>query len=651
MNTHITIGVAGHVDHGKTALVRCLTGVETDRMRVEKERGLSIESGVAPLILPGGARAALIDVPGHTDFLKNTIRGLCAVDLALLVVAADDGVMPQTIEHLNILGSLGAEGGLVVVGKSDLVDAETLELALMEVEDLVRGSFLEGKPVVPFSARTEQGKAEVLAGLEAELALARGKRPDAPFRLWIDQVRQFPGLGTVVSGTVLGGGIEKNEAVELLPKGIRTRAKSLEVHGEPASRAFAGQRVGINLHRVSFSEVRRGMLMARAGTLEPAAFLNARLTMLATHIEPLVNRQIVKIHLGTAEVAAMIVTMETEVLAPGESGLVQCRLSSPLPALPGDRFLVSPMNRPMVIAGGRVLETSKVKYRAGKAKTVLPYLKALQSGGPEEILGGLLDRNPYQPVTAEAAAEQTGLPPEAVRREIDRRVAAGDWISLGDSGILGKAAYDRTWERILQIVARMLREDALRVDLKAAEIGDKLPEGTNGGLIQHALAGLCREGRLIHEAGGYRMPEVAGRLTPGQAALVEGLLHFAMEAGITPFTAHTAWRSCPHGTSKRDVEKFLCYLARQQRLIRLNNDRYLSLRSLEEIMDRVRTAISIRGQITPNDCNDILGYGRTGALPVLEYLDGIGFTQRQGNDRTLVSGNPEDAPVRHAFRG
>ncbi|AOY58284.1 selenocysteine-specific translation elongation factor [Desulfococcus multivorans] len=651
MSTHITIGVAGHVDHGKTALVRCLTGVETDRMKAEKERGLSIESGVAPLILSGGARAALIDVPGHTDFLKHTIRGLCAVDLAVLVVAADDGVMPQTIEHLNILSSLGTAGGLVVISKNDLVDAETIELARMEVKELIQGSFLEGKPVVPFSARTEAGKDAVLAALEAEHSLARGKRAADPFRLWIDQVRQFPGLGTVVSGTVLGGELTKNDAVDLLPQGVRTRAKSLEIHGEQALLASAGERVGVNLHRVPFSEVRRGMLLARPDTLTSAAFLNVELRMLPPHTEPLVNRQIVKIYLGTAAVAAMIVTMETAVLGPGEHGLVQCRLSSPLPAMPGDRFVVSPMNRPMVIAAGRVLETSKVKFRACRAKPLLSYLHALQSGKVDKILPSLLNRHPYQPITTDAVAEQTGLPPEKICEEIDRGIASGDFISLGGPGLVGKAAFDRTRERILEIVAQALRKDALRGDLKIAEIRNKLPDGTSDGLIQHALAGLCREDRLITEAGGYLMPDVSGRLNPGQTMLVEKLLDVALTAGITPFTAHTAWRSCPHGTSKRDVEKLLHYLARQKRLVRLNNDRYLSLQSLEEIMDRVRAAISGKGHITANDCNEILGYGRTGALPVLEYLDEIGFTERRGNDRTLVSRNHEDAPLRHACRG
>ncbi|WP_373501009.1 SelB C-terminal domain-containing protein [Desulfococcus sp.] len=650
MNTHITIGVAGHVDHGKTALVRSLTGVDTDRMKEEKERGLSIESGVAPLFMPGGARAALIDVPGHTDFLKNTIRGLCAVDLAVLVVAADDGVMPQTVEHLNILTTLGAAGGLVVVGKSDLVDAETLELARMEVEDLVRGTFLEGKPVVPFSARTEQGRSAVLGALEAELALAGGKRGDAPFRLWIDQVRQFPGLGTVVSGTVLGGALTKNDAVDILPRGIRTRAKSLEVHGEPASYAFAGQRVGVNLHRVPLSAVRRGSLLARADTLNTATLINAELKMLRPHTESIDNRQMVKLYLGTAVVAAMIVTMETEVLEPGDTGLVQCRLASPVPALPGDRFLVSPMNRAAVIAGGRVLKTSKVKYRAGKAKALLPYLRALQSGRPEEILARLLDRHPYRPVTEGFAAEQTGLSPEICRREIERRVEGGEWLSLGEPGAVGKAAGNRLREMVLQIVAQTLRQDALRVDLKAVEIGDKLPADADRALIHWILAGLCREGRLIQEGGGYRMAEVTGRLTSTQMKLVEELHDFAAKAGITPFTAHTAWRSFRQGTSKRDVEKLLGYLARQHRLVRLNNDRFLSPEALEEIMGRVRAAISCRGHITANDCNAILGYGRTGALPVLEYLDEIGFTERRGNDRMLVS-NGENAPLQYAHRG
>ena len=251
MDKFITTGIAGHVDHGKTSLVRYLTGIDTDRLKEEKRRGLSIEPSVAPLQLPSGRRIALMDVPGHSDFLRNTVRGLSLVDMAILVVAADDGVMPQTRDHLEVLNFLQAKGGCIVLSKADVVDIETLELAEIEIRELVSGSFLEQKPVIPFSALDGRGVEEILLAFESEADRANGKLVSAPFRLWIDQVRSFPGFGTVVSGTMLSGNVGQDDTVELLPSRKQAKVRFIEVHHERVDRAVAGQRVGLNLNGIS----------------------------------------------------------------------------------------------------------------------------------------------------------------------------------------------------------------------------------------------------------------------------------------------------------------------------------------------------------------------------------------------------------------
>lgn len=245
---HITIGVAGHVDHGKTSLVKALTGIDTDRLQEEKRRGLSIESGIAPLALTPGGTVAFVDVPGHTDFMKNTIRGLSSVDAAILVVAADDGVMPQTREHMEILRFLGAETGFVVLSKVDLVDEETLEMAVLEIRELLAGTVLEEKPIIPFSAVDQRGVEEIRGQIEKLSETCRGKNAEDPFRLWIDQIRGVQGFGSVVSGTVLSGMLKENDPLVLLPSGLEIRVRSLEVHHKRVEETVAGQRVGISLH-------------------------------------------------------------------------------------------------------------------------------------------------------------------------------------------------------------------------------------------------------------------------------------------------------------------------------------------------------------------------------------------------------------------
>jgi selenocysteine-specific elongation factor len=375
---HITIGVAGHVDHGKTSLVKALTGIDTDRLQEEKRRGLSIESVIAPMELSSGGTVAFVDVPGHTDFMKNTIRGLSSVDAAVLVVAADDGIMPQTREHLEILRFLGAETGFVVLSKADLVDEETLQLAELEVRELLEGTFLEAKPVVNFSALDRRGLDEIRMQVESLVEGCRGKNHQDPFRLWIDQVRGVQGFGTVVSGTVLAGKIRENDPVVLLPPGLETRVRSLEGHHKKLPEASAGQRVGLSLPKIQLQDVGRGMLLAGTGSVPPSRYLNVNLKVLPGAGKPLKNAQKVKIYLGTSVTHARVVLMSGDVLLPGESGLAQLRPSKPVPALPSDPFVVCLMDIPTVIGGGKVLETGSQKYRPAKAPITIPYLQALQ---------------------------------------------------------------------------------------------------------------------------------------------------------------------------------------------------------------------------------------------------------------------------------
>ncbi len=360
------------MDHGKTSLVKALTGWDTDRLEEEKRRGLTIEPGVAPLVLPDGRRIALLDVPGHKDFRKNTIRGLSTVRAALLVVAADDGVMPQTLDHLEILRFMGASTGVVVLSKADVVDEETLELAAMEVRDLVRDTFLEGCPILPFSAVDGRGLKAVLREIQRLANSIRTETVHPVFRLWIDRVIQAAGFGTVVSGTVLSGTLAEGDPVELLPARQVVTARFLEVHHERVSRIEAGMRAGINLRGVPTEAVDHGMALVTPGYAAPAFYSTPRLQMSRYAPRPLVNRTRVKIHVGTGCHNAVVVLMERETLAPGESGLVQFRLERPTAALARDPFVMCSVDLEALLGGGIVLEVSGQKYRERKASKSHP---------------------------------------------------------------------------------------------------------------------------------------------------------------------------------------------------------------------------------------------------------------------------------------
>ncbi len=632
MEKHISIGVAGHVDHGKTALVRCLTGIDTDRMKEEKNRGLSIEPGIAPLMLPSGREVALVDVPGHTDFLKNTLRGLSAVDMAILVVAADDGVMPQTKEHLKILEFLNAKTGIAVLSKSDLVDRETLELAGLEIEELAKGSFLEGKPVIPFSALDESGKKDIFKALDELPAEVPAKEEHATFRLRIDQVRNFPGIGTVVSGTVLSGILHKDDPLDLLPSGQKTRVRSLEVHGRKTDTVYAGQRVGVNLHRISLDEIRRGMMLSTPGKTAGTNLLNVCFCM-SDDTEIMRNRQKIRLFLGSSLTMATAVLMEKEQLHAGEKSLVQLRCENPLACIPGERFAAALMNVPKIIGGGTVLEIPECKFRTSKAAKILPWLRALEKKDTAAILDAMPENSSPD---AKELARRTGLPLKDFDREIQLQIRKGKMIQISGCGIFRRDFYEKLQTGIPVLIRDTLKADPLKKNMNAAEITLKTgSDPANAPLIRHILEQLSQNNLLLADNGGYRIPDMVSDLSGSHLTIAKQLLDFAKSEGVAPFTSHAAWQECRNQCSKNEVEKLLDYLVRKQQLACLNNRRFLSLHGLEEIKNRVRTAIVQKGSIRLGDSTELLGYGRMGAVPVLEYLDEIGFTFRQGDERVL----------------
>ena len=635
MEKHITIGVAGHVDHGKTALVHSLTGIDTDRLQEEKRRGLSIESGIAPLKLPSGIQLALVDVPGQTSFLKNTIRGLSCVDMAILVVAADDGIMPGTLEHLNILNLLKLKSGLIVLSKADLVDDETLELGKLEIMDQIKGTFLEGKPIISYSAIDRRGMNEIRLNIERQVKNIAGKNQHAPFRLWIDQTRSFTGFGTVVSGTILSGTIRRDDMLHLLPSGKEIRARFLETHQQRVSQSVAGQRVGINIHKVLLKDVKRGMILAKPGTVKPTYILNVDIHVLQSAKEPIKNRQRVKLYLGTSLTNTMVVIMGKEELEPGEKGLVQFRLIKPVPALPGDPFVLSPLNLCTIIGGGIVLDIPLEKYRAARAATTIPYLNALQNGNLKLVIDHFLDRHISRLVTVADIARETGFQIKEVEAEVRLRLKSGEILYFEGSGFFRENRYETLKERLLKIVKNVLSENPFQVTIMLNEIKTRLSPSIDEAPFQMMLAELCREGKLIKTGGGFQIRDLSAKLSKEQERLITLLLENAQHLGIIPFRADMFWKFHKKKFNKNEIQRLLDYLHNQKRLIRLNNGRFLTPRAMEQIKDRVRKVIMQKGRLTLADSKEILGYGRTVGVPVLEYLDAIGFTCRQENERVL----------------
>jgi len=362
----VVIGTAGHIDHGKTALVKALTGIDTDRLKEEKERGITIDIGFARLTLPSGIKASIVDVPGHERFIRNMVAGASGIDLVILVIAADEGIMPQTREHLEICQLLGIKDGVVVLSKVDLVDEEWLEFVKAEVEEFLKGTFLEGAPVIPFSAVTLRGKEALLQALDEKAQKIKTKERNLPFRLPIDGAFIIKGFGLVVRGTALSGEVTLNQELLLYPDKKKVKVRSIQVHGEPVNRAFAGTRVALNITGVEKEEVERGKVLAEEGVLEPSQWLDLKIQVLKEIKSPLKNFEELLFYVGTSEILGKLILFNKNELSPGESDIAQIFLQKPVCVWRGDRFILRRPGTNETVGGGVILNPLSQRRRRTK---------------------------------------------------------------------------------------------------------------------------------------------------------------------------------------------------------------------------------------------------------------------------------------------
>ncbi|TLM77475.1 MAG: selenocysteine-specific translation elongation factor, partial [Actinobacteria bacterium] len=414
----LVLGTAGHIDHGKSSLVKALTGTDPDRLPEEKERGVTIELGFARLELPSGRSMGVVDVPGHERFVRQMVAGATGIDVVLLVVAADDGVMPQTREHLAIVDLLGIPKGVVAVTKADLADADWIELVRADVQALLAGTSIAGAPIVVCSARTGEGLPELLAALDSVATEAEARHADLPMRLPVDRVFTVAGAGTVVTGTMWSGGAAKDDAVEVLPGGAKARVRSVQVHSQPVARAHAGQRVALNLAGVERDAIARGDIVAAPGTLTVTDRFDAQFTYLAAEDKPFESGTRVHVHHGTREVLGRVLLMGAERLQPGERALAQVRLENPLAPRYGDRFIIRSYSPMWTIGGGVVLDALPPRRTALKSAE-RELLEALLAGDLSQAAVGLVTSRGIPMTSAEVAAA-LGVPRAQVADELNK---------------------------------------------------------------------------------------------------------------------------------------------------------------------------------------------------------------------------------------
>lgn len=630
---HLIIGTAGHVDHGKTALVKAMTGVDTDRLKEEKERGISIELGFTSLELPSGRKAGIVDVPGHERFIKHMLAGAGGFDLVLLVIAADEGVMPQTREHLDIIQLLQVKKGVVVLTKADLVDEEWLELVTEEVREFLQDTVLEKAPLVTVSAVTGQGIAALLELLDHVAEETESKTAAGTPRLPVDRVFSVTGFGTVVTGTLVAGQLRVGDMVKVQPAGLTARVRSLQVHGKKVEVAGAGQRVAANLAGLEVEQVSRGSVVAGTDSLVPSHRLDVHLLLLDSADRPLKNRERVRFHIGSGETLGRVVLLDREELAPGATAYAQVELEEMVAAVKGDRFVIRSYSPLWTIGGGTVIDAAPGRKHKRFRSEVLGALATRERGTPEEILEHYLRDNATLPEIADVAAG-TGLQVSEVK-ELAQRLAREDRLKIitgdGKSYLTANEVY-RCWAGELeQMLDSYHREYPLREGYPKLELRSRKFAALNNKLFQFLLNSLEKNGEIRCTAQAVARPSFTSGPGPGQAGLVEKILSEMSGNGFQP----PAWSELVgmSGLDEAAGMELLQYLLRTGELVRVGENLFFPRETLGAAREQVVDYLRQKGGITVGELRDLLQTSRKYALPLLEYFDKEKITHRVGDKR------------------
>jgi selenocysteine-specific elongation factor len=610
------IGTAGHVDHGKSALVQALTGIDPDRWEEEKERGLTIDLGFAWLRLPGGDEVSIVDVPGHERFIKNMLAGVGGIDLALLVIAADEGVMPQTREHLAIIDLLGIAHGVVALTKCDLVDADGLDLARSDATDALRGTTLESAPIVACSAVTRAGLDDLLAAIEAELSKTERRRDAGRPRLPIDRVFTMAGFGTVVTGTLVDGSLRVGEEVEALPAGVRARIRGLQTHGQQVEVAPPGRRTAVNLAGVAPAGLHRGMVLARPDALRATSSVDVRLRAVPYLSRPVRHNLTVTFHTGAAEVEGRLLLLDTAEVPPGDEAWAQVRLAAPVCALKGDHFVVRDPND--TLGGGLIVDTDASRHRRVDADAIAR-LEALARGSPEELLLAAI-------ALAEPAKAGSVAGDEETLKALSHLIETGDVAALSDGGLTNDSAlYTRSG---LNAVIASVRETLaayhaatpLRPGMPREELRGRLHLDSKA--FDELMARLARDELIAERGSAVGLASHSPALTPPQEAAAAAFLAALRE---TPFAPPAD--QAPEG----DV---LAFLEGAGEVVRAGGVIFAA-EAYGEFVERIEAHLREHRTITLAQVRDMFGTSRRYAQALLEHLDAKHVTRRVGDVRVL----------------
>lgn len=647
--SHLTIGTAGHVDHGKSALVEALTGVHPDRLKEERDRGMTIDLGFAFMPLGDGREVPIVDVPGHERFLKTMVAGVSGIHLVLFVVAADEGVMPQTVEHLGTVRYMGVDAGIVVLTKCDLVDEEWLMLVEDDVKSLVTGSFLEDAPAVRVSSTTGQGIGRLKETIEDRLAGLSVEEDAGYFRMPVDRVFSMKGFGTVIAGTVLSGSLTRDSNAELLPAGTPLRIRGMQTHNYTVVRAVKGQRVALNVSNIKTAEIQRGDELSAPGYLLPTSMTDATLQCLESLEEPLKNRQRVRLHKGTSETIGRLILLDRDELAPGETGYVQLRLEKPIVAERNERFIIRGFSSMRLLGGGRFVEVYPQKNRRFR-QPVLDYLEAVTGAEPDVLVERVMRHahGAQRLKSMQDLVRSTNLNAEVLEQSVTGLVEKGELVPFPDLRYLHREGYAGLKDELVKLLEKMHRtqrlKDSLPKDAPRLQLSWEPPDTVYDGLLNE----LDAEGRIVLSGRSVRLSVHAVKLT----ALEERMLEAFEELGDAEPPAVFNMNDLSQVMEDRSmiskelqvdlkadadmIRSMAGYAMDRELFVEFADRQIMHHRALESVRQRLVAYLESHGTVRASEFRSHLGISRAHATALLDYFCDLGVTNRESGTHRLA---------------
>ena len=634
---YLVLGTAGHIDHGKTTLIKALTGIDCDSLVEEKSRGITIDIGIAHWNLPDGTQLGIVDMPGHRRFIRNMVAGAVGIDLVLLVVAADDGVMPQTREHLHIARMLGVEHGLVALTKIDMVDPELLELAQADVEELLEGTFLEGCPIIPVAATAGTGLEELTAALTAVAAEITPRSLGDRFRMPVDRSFSIKGAGTVVTGTTLSGSVNVEDELELVPGGRRTRVRGIQVHGEAVRQCGAGHRAALNLAGIDKDDIRRGHVLITPDSLATTWMFDAEIELLSEPYRPLRRGTEVLVHIGTTEVTAKLFPLEDEVVTPGSAALVQLRLKEELAVAVGDRMILRDSSSENTIGGGKVLDAHPTKHRRRRLKAA-EKLDVLRGADAVAALVHEVQKTPFG-LDRQHALRLLHMSPAGLDEAQAGARKAGSALRLHTVGSREVMTLPQNRERMVAAVVKALgayhaANPLSRQGLNAkglAKAIDRQGQGVPVEVLGPTLDEAVKKGTLLSIDGTYAVPRTEIKLSARDRKACE-LIVKTLNASTTADQPDALLDELT--VDRKRLRQLLSYLLETGEIV-THSKMYFGRRIVERARAAMLKHFDKQAGLTVSEFGQVVGSTRKYSVPFLNYFESEGFLRRAGNDRIL----------------